>query len=68
MKTRFFKPAKITWVIFAIFVTVALLGASQRVAFLDDANDRETNLLFQFLPGFVQSFPLYDLWLYTMVP
>jgi len=68
MKTRFFKPTKITWIVFGALMIIMIFGASQRVALFDDANDRELNLIYASLPDSIQDFPLYDIWVSTIAP
>lgn len=68
MKARFFKPTKITWIVFTALMIIMMFGASQRVALFDDANDRKLNLIYSSLPDSIQDFPLFDIWVSTIAP
>jgi len=68
MKTSFFKPTKIVWIVFAVLVLIMMFGASQRVALIDEAQDRELNSFYASLPDSIRDFPLSDIWFSTIAP
>ncbi len=68
MKSRFLKPTKVTWAVFAVFTVILILGASDRAAFLDEANDRQINSFYSSLPDFMKNSPLWEIWTHTIFP
>jgi len=68
MNARFFKPTKIVWTVFVIFILIMVFGASQRGAFLDEANERPPNSFYTSLPDFIRELPLWEFWVYTIFP
>ena len=51
-----------------VFITILIFGASHRAAFLDEANERQPNPFYASLPDFMQNLPLWEFWIYTILP